>query len=313
MMTFCKKLIGTAALAFAFAASAAAEAPAPQSVEAAPPATETSHSEPLPGPALWQVSDEDTTVYLFGTVHVLPAEVEWMDERISTAFDSADELVFEVDITNAASAQQRIGEKALLEGDATLRELMTPQDRAQFEQALADFGLPAAAFDRVEPWMAAMTLSILPLQMRGYNAEKGVEMTLGTQAGAEAKTRRSLETIEEQIDLFDSLPMDSQLRFLDATVEAIPGSAATIARMVDSWLHGDADTLAELLNEEMDDPALHKRLLTDRNANWAEWIAARMEEPGTVFIAVGAGHLAGASSVQDLLVERGFEVARVWE
>ena len=291
-----------ASVALAFSASCAAQ-------EAT--VAETMPAGAQPGPALWQVSDEDTNVYLFGTVHVLPKNVEWFDGRIERAFNSSDELVTEIALDDAAGMQQVITEKAMLQGEETLRELMTDEDRQQFEAALGQFGIPPQTFDRMEPWMAAMTLSILPLQASGYSAESGVELALGGRASD--KTRGALETIEEQIGLFDTLPMDAQLTYLDETVEAIPEGPAKLQQMIAEWLEGDADRLAEMMNDEMDDPELYARLLTDRNANWAEWVDERMASPGNIFVAVGAGHLAGSGSVQEMLEERGYEVKRVWE
>ena len=273
--------------------------------------TDTMPANAQPGPALWKVADEDTTIYLVGTVHVLPDDIDWFDSRIANAFGASDELVFEIDMEDTAAMQQVVTQRAVLEGDQTLRELMTEENRAQYEQALANFGMPAATLDQMEPWMAAMTLSILPLVASGYNTEAGVETALNTRA--EGKTRGSLETIDEQIALFDTLPMEVQLTYLDDTVEAIPETPANIERMVGRWLEGDAVSLAAIMNEEMDDPALYHRLLTDRNANWANWIEQRLDSEGTVFVAVGAGHLAGRGSVQEMLEERGLEVTRIWE
>jgi uncharacterized protein YbaP (TraB family) len=264
-----------------------------------------------PGPALWQVSDEDTNVYLFGTVHVLPKDVDWFDGRIERAFNASDELVTEIGLDDMAGMQQVITEKAMLQGDRTLRELMTDENRQQYEAALGQFGIPAQTLDRMEPWMAAMTLSILPLQASGYSPDSGVEMALNGRSSG--KTKASLETIEEQIGLFDTLPMDAQLTYLDEVVEAIPETPETLKQMIAEWLEGDAARLAEMMNDEVDDPALYARLLTDRNANWAEWIDQRMASPGNVFVAVGAGHLAGEGSVQEMLEEREYEVKRVWE
>ena len=152
---------------------------------------------------------------------------------------------------------------------------------------------------------------MLPLLKSGYDPASGVEMALG--ARGEGKTRGALETLEEQVALFDEMPMDAQLTMLDKVVEAAPDMARTVDTMVGQWLTGDSDALGELMNAEMDDPALYQRMLVDRNANWAGWIEQRMEQPGTVFIAVGAGHLAGAGSVQDLLAERGLEATRIYE
>jgi len=263
------------------------------------------------GPALWKVADEDTTVYLFGTVHVLPAGVDWYDSRIESAFISSDILVTEVDMTDQAAMAAAIAQNAMLGGGRTLRSLMSDENRSEYETVLTDLGLPPAALDQFEPWFAALNLGVLPLLQAGYDPNAGVEMALESRAGD--KQRGALETIDEQIELFDGMTMDYQLEYLDATVEGAEGTVSMIDEMVTEWLEGDADRLAELMNGEIDDSYLHNRLLIDRNANWVGWIEQRLDQPGTVFIAVGAGHLAGSGSVQDQLEDRGHVVTRILE
>jgi uncharacterized protein YbaP (TraB family) len=275
------------------------------------PLVETPPPGAVPGPALWQVADEDTTIYLFGTVHSLPKDTQWFDGRVERAFNAADELVTEIDLSDAAATGQSLAAAGMLPAEQNLRELMNAEDRMQYEEALVTLGLPVEALDRMEPWLAAMTLSLLPLARAGYQSESGVETALGNRA--EGKKRGGLESIEDQVALFDTLPLEAQLAYLDQTVEQVPRASTSLDAMVAEWLQGDADQLARLLNAEVTDPALYDRLLTQRNAHWAEWILRRLEEPGTVFVAVGAGHLAGRGSVQEQLRERGLKVQRIWE
>lgn len=293
-----KRFLGTTVAALSLGASACA------SVHTPPPGA-------VPGPALWQVADEDTTIYLFGTVHALPEGKNWFDGRIERAFNSADELVTEIDVSSAASSAQALQAASALPEGQTLRALMTDENRQQYEAALVGLGLPVEALDKYEPWFAAMTLSLLPLMRSGYQTQSGVELSLNGRAGD--KTRGALETIEQQVDLFDTLPQEAQLAFLDGTVEKLDDATSTLDAMVAEWMEGDAVALAKLLNAELTDPVLYERLLTSRNANWASWIENRLEQPGTVFIAVGAGHLAGAGSVQEQLKDRGLKVRRVWK
>jgi uncharacterized protein YbaP (TraB family) len=263
------------------------------------------------GPALWQVSDKDTTIYLFGTVHALPKDKQWFAGPVARAYEGSDELVTEISLADAAADAQAIATRALLPEGQTLRDLMTEEDRMQFEEALVSLGLPVEAMDRFEPWYAAMTLALLPVMRAGYDPQTGVEAALTGKA--DGKKRGALETVDQQIALFDGLPQEAQLAFLDQTVESVASASSTLDAMVAQWLEGDADELARMLNEEVDDPVLYKRMLTDRNANWAEWIDTRLQQPGTVFVAVGAGHLAGKDSVQDYLKKRGLKVRRVWQ
>ncbi|MCL6251987.1 TraB/GumN family protein [Altererythrobacter sp. KTW20L] len=302
-MTIKRLLVATAAL-FGLALSACA-APVATTVADAPPVDAVS------GPALWQLADEDTTIYLFGTVHVLPDGIEWYDQRIARAFEASDVLVTEVDVGDQAAMASYIAGAAALESGQTLRGLMADDSRVKYEAALTVLGLPVNALDSYEPWFAALNLSVLPLLQAGYNPTTGVEMALAARAAG--KQRDELETIEQQIGLFDGMAMEYQLTYLDATVEGMDEVVPMVNEMVSVWLQGDAVRLAEIMNSEMDDDYLYNRLLIDRNTTWVQWIERRMEQPGTVFLAVGAGHLAGAGSVQDQLEQRGHTVTRIWK
>lgn len=262
------------------------------------------------GPALWKVVDKDTTIYLFGTVHALPKDVQWMDDEIGGALANADELVTEVDLKSATGASPAIMQIATLPEGRNLREMMAAPDRTAYEAAMTGLGLPVAAFDRLEPWYAALMLSTLPLMRDGYSPETGVESVLEKQFDA-ARPRAALETVEFQLGLFDGLPMDTQLTYLGQVVATVPDMKSKLDQMVARWLVGDADSLARLMNEEETDPMLLERLLIQRNRTWAGWIGQRLDKPGTVFIAVGAGHLAGADSVQAILAQRGIRTDRV--
>lgn len=287
-------------LTITLSACAAADAPPPAAVAAAPS-----------GPALWKVADEDTTIYLFGTVHALPKDVEWYRGPVAEALAAAQVLVTEVphgELTKPAT-QQAFLARAQLAGDKTLRDLLTAEQRTTYEAAMIKAGLPVATFDKFEPWFAAMTLSALPLLKGGYSMEAGVESAIEGKAGT--KTRAALETVEGQLRLFDEMPMAVQSAYLISVAEQYDSVVPSMNGMVAAWARGDAEGLAKLMNDELDDPALADRLLYARNRDWAQWVAKRLDEPGTVFIAVGAGHLAGANSVQDYLAKAGTAVVRV--
>lgn len=298
--------LGASACALAFVTSAHAQeaAPAPAPVEAQEVETAM--------PALWKVADEDTTIYLFGTVHVLPEGVAWYRGPIADAFDASDILVTEIEMTpeSMAATQNLVMTKGVLPEGETLRGMLNEEQRAAYEAALARVELPPAAFDRFEPWYGAMMMTMLPLLKQGYSTDAGVEAVLDTKAG-ETLERGALETVEEQLSIFDNLPPETQIAFLMETVEGVDDIKEMLDAMVAEWAEGDADELARLMNEGMTDPVLAERLLYARNANWAKWIDERLDAPGTVFVAVGAGHLAGEQSVQDKLAELDIEAARV--
>lgn len=263
-------------------------------------------------PALWVVKDKDTTIYLLGTVHVLKPGTIWLDGGVKKAYDASSEIVLELIQPEAAVAQAAIGKYAIDPDGPPLTQKLSPELRAKYEAVAKDLGLPVAAFEKFTPWFASTILSLTAIGKVGYNPESGVERQITDAAKRDAKKLGALETLEEQLGFFASLPEAAQLALLKGTIEQMPEMKTFFDTMVANWAKGDPDALARMLNEAMrDSPELVDVLLTKRNERWAKWIDDRLDSPGTVFIAVGAGHLAGKGSVQDYLKARKLKAKRI--
>lgn len=263
-------------------------------------------------PALWELSDKDTTIYLFGTVHMLKPGMEWFDGEVKAAFDRSDELVMEVVEPDPSKMNSIVTTLALNPNGPTITSRLTPEEKERYLKALADNGLPAATMDQLDPWMVAITLSVAPLQRLGYDQDIGVEKTLEQAARDAGKTVTGLETAEQQLGYFDALPEQAQLVYLNTTVAELPKVESEFDQLLRNWAEGKPDALAEQMNASLEaTPGLAKLLLFDRNARWADWVARRLEQPGTVFLAVGAGHLAGKNSVLDMLNQRKLAAKRL--
>ena len=247
-------------------------------------------------PALWKVADDDTTIWLFGTIHVLPEPVAWNQGVVAKALATSEDAI--------------LGKSRRADG-RTLRDTLSQEQRQAYEAALAKLGLPLATFDDNDAWFAALMLTLIPLKASGYSTDSGIDQQVAAQAKARRLPNVALETAEFQIDLFDTLPEKTQQSYLIEVARSLPTVKADVDDMVAAWKAGDAEHLARLINEDESDPIVRKVLITDRNANWAGWLKARLARPGNVFVAVGAGHLAGPGSVQDQLAAAGIVSTRV--
>jgi uncharacterized protein len=285
-----------AGLALAFATPALAQAPVSKDAD----------------PALWLVQDADTTIYLFGTVHVLKPGLSWFDEAVRAAFDKSDELMLEMVEPDQAAMGALVMKLAVNPAGPSLTDKLPADKRAAYAKALTDLGMPAAALDRFDPWFAAVTMSVAGLPKLGYDPASGAEAVLTAAAKTGNKKVGGLETPEQQLGFFDSLAEPLQVKFLVSTIDDFPKMGSELDAMVASWAAGDPEALAARINEGMrGTPEIAKVLLSDRNARWAEWIEQRMAQPGNVFIAVGAGHLAGKDSVQAWLAKRKLTAKRI--
>ncbi len=292
-----------AALALLLAPSALAQTATP----AAPPVAVQDAD-----PALWVVKDDDTTIYLFGTIHVLKPGLSWFDEAVKAAFDKSDEVVLEMIQPDQATMGTLVARTALNPGGPTITEQLPADKREPYAKALAESGMSTAMLDPFHPWYAAIALSVLPLKKLGYDPASGAEAGITAAARAAGKQLVGLETPEQQIGYFAAMPDALQVKFLVSTIDEYPTMGDELGKMVTSWSAGDPDALGKTMNEALrETPEVAKLLLTDRNARWADWIDQRMAKPGTVFVAVGAGHLAGNDSVLAFVAKHNLKAARI--
>lgn len=295
--------------------AAAVVSPAAAQVVTPPVADETPAIRAVPpaegqGPALWVVKDADSTLYLFGTVHLLRPTTAWGTQRVDAAFDSAEKVVLEISNPDDQAAVIPLIQQHGISLATPLSSLLNAEELTALDTAAKTLGLSAAQMDPFRPWFAALTLSVAPLAKAGYDPASGVELILKARAEAAGKPVSGFETIDEQIRILAGFPEEAQLAFLRSTLEDFETATVDLDKLVEAWAAGDVEAIETLGVEPMRESgeALYQALLVRRNTNWADQIQTMLDGSGTVFIAVGAAHLAGDDSVQDILERRGVDV-----
>lgn len=271
-------------------------------------------SPQLPRPAIWLLADEDTKIYLFGTVHVLPPGFRWRSPTLDRVAAEADELVVETYEAPGKAEHIEARNAFLLPAPVPILNRVPPNRRAALKAAIRETRVPMVHYDWMRTWAAGMTLGLAQL-LGSYGAEDadeapGVEDVLEQDFRAAGKPISSVEDPAIIVASLNALPEKVQVGLLlDAIgpAKAVAGSSAREDRL---WASGDVEGLASNFQEDFP-PALVDPLLRRRNRAWSSWLAERLERPGTVLFAVGAGHLAGRESVQRMLAERGLIVRRV--
>jgi len=267
-----------------------------------------------PKPALWRVADKDTTIYLFGTIHLLPENYRWRSPAFDAAAQRSQGLVVEtkIDESNQAQFAATMMQLGLQNGLPPIEQRVPAAKRPALAAAIAKSGVPAAVFNRMETWAAAFTLLGNQFRDMDLKQEEGVETVLKKSFAAAGKPIGELESNAEQLGFFDVLPETAQRALLEGALEQPAAVRGQFNAMLAAWARGDVNEIARTFNADMgSSPALRDTLLRRRNANWAGWIEQRLAQPGSVMVAVGAGHLAGRDSVQELLKKRGVRVTRI--
>ncbi|NRA30432.1 MAG: TraB/GumN family protein [Parvularculaceae bacterium] len=268
-------------------------------------------STAVAAPPMWTISDKDSTIVLFPTIHILPDELEWQSPEMLTALNNADEVWFEL-LPSEVEDQQLMQTLAIKYGmspDKPLSQRLDPATYQEFSEVAASVGVPAAAIDSFRPWLAAVTLAVSDLVADGFNPEAGVEKVLAAMVPAEKY--RALETADQQLGFFAGLSEEIELAFLEQTMRDIGRSAEQLRDLAQAWAVGDVSGVEELLLTSVREVSeeLYDVLLVQRNANWAEQFEKEMSGAGSDFVAVGGGHLVGEDSVPMMMKKRGYKVS----
>lgn len=242
-------------------------------------------------PALWVLSDADTTIYLFGTFHALDERTDWLAKPIRAAFDSSDELVLETVVPT---------DPAELFGVLARHDLVGPPVVGAPMVGRSDRSFAATAKATMDAGRAA-----------GLSVERGADAVLRRIADAQGKPVDGLESFDFQLGMVRALPAPTAAASSSGQPSQ-PEVRQVLLDMRSAWRRGDGSNFAAVLGSlEAQSPATYQRLFVDRNRHWASWIAERMTRPGTVFVAVGTGHLIGRDSVQQKLARHGYRTTRI--
>lgn len=302
------------------ATTAPQAAPAGPAVQTAP-ATSAQAAPPASGqkivatPAIWRVKGAHGTVYLFGSVHVMKPDVDWETGKVKAALDSADTLYLEIaNLDDAAQAQPLLLQYGL-DPEHPLSTKISKDDLATLDAAVKAIGMPGETMlEPMRPWLVSMTLSVLPMVKAGYSPNTGIDMALLADTKKAKKQVKGFETLEDQVHLLADVPEQEQIAMLHKDLAELDKSTAQMNELVAAWQKGDVDKIGSIDNEELAEkyPAVYKRMVVDRNQRWAEKLDSVLKDPGTgtVFVAVGAAHLAGPDSVIRMLEKDGWKVER---
>ena len=264
--------------------------------------------------AVWSLAGKRNTVYIAGSVHALPANDSALPATIERAYADAEVLVMELDMDDLdpAEAATFMLQRGTLPADQTLSQVLSPQQYQAAIKAGDELGLPAMAMDKLEPWVVTLLLTQAAIAKSGYDPLLGVDQQLATRAQADAKEILGLETLSEQLALFDDQSYEQQGQFLALSSDDVAAAKSELAALLDGWRTGKLDALEAELRREFDGaPELYRALLSERNAKWMPKILALRDGPEDYLVVVGALHLVGADGVIALLEQRGVKLTRL--
>jgi uncharacterized protein YbaP (TraB family) len=262
-------------------------------------------------PALWTVHGPAATAYLFGSIHLLPTNVQWHTPAIDAAIAASDTFVFEAPTDNAGidAISDFIRAHGTLPPGTSLPSLLDARTLEDFHRALALTHTSAQSVDHFRPWLAGLVLEMAHIRAEHYAPGSGVDQQVYAMVKAQGKSVRYFETVTQQMTML--MPADPKLEVeeFDTTLKNFQSESNVLGPLIDAWAHADEVQEAKLMNADLQAfPGARKTLLDDRNQAWVKELKEMLAEPHTFFITVGAGHLAGPSGLPALLRQAGYQV-----
>jgi uncharacterized protein len=262
-------------------------------------------------PALWLAEGpQGQKVWLFGTIHALPAPVAWRSAKVDAALKQADRLVLEVaDISDDSKTARAFAALAQSPGLPPLEQRLEPDLRDELAAELKDGGIAPTQLDPYETWAAALMLQQADSAAGASDAANGIDRAL---AKAWTGPVAEFEGAAAQLAIFDRLPELQQRALLVAVVSDAAQRDGQTLDLQQAWMRGDMDFIARTTSEEfLKHPELREALLSGRNRAWLVQLDTMWAQGARPFVAVGAAHLAGADGLPAMLSARGWKVTRL--
>lgn len=266
------------------------------------------------GSPVWAIHGDHNTVYLAGSVHLLKANDAALPAAFDRAYAGSRTLVMELDLgkVDPLAAAGWMMDHGTLPAGSNLRKAIGDERYRRVAAEAERLGLPMEMADQFAPWVLGLQLMELQYAQLGFDSQSGVEQQLEQRAQTDGKPTTGLETLSEQLGLFEALSPEEQAKFLDLVVTEMHDVGSDTQAVVTAWRAGDAAKLASLLGEEYKSfPALYRALVTDRNRRWVPQIEKLLKAQDNYFVVVGALHLVGDGGLLELMRRDGFKTEQM--
>lgn len=268
----------------------------------------------FPHPAIWRVRHGQNALYLFGSLHIIPNSLSWKSPEVDQAMRASQVFMFEVPVDAQALAAEKdfIIHNGILPRGTTLKAALSQNEYRTYSRVLKDAGINEQFFERYRPWLASVMVGLAYLHRQDFTNLRGADDVLIAYAQSQGKQLRYFERIDEQLQLLSRIDDAVQIKALKDLIGSLPSAREHEAELVDTWAKGDAEHLAQLIdNYFVGHEDAKKLLIGDRNLAWLPRIRELMDSGSTAMVTVGAAHVGGEGGLVQALCAEGYEVERL--
>ena len=254
---------------------------------------------------LWEITGKDIVKpsYLFGTIHMLPEDQYFFSEKMKSSLNSADVLAMEVDMNVSLADQMKMAGEMIMPDGKTWKDYMTEEEYSAVMSAFVDsLGMKEKKIEKYSKIRPIYVSGIILTELLGK--VKMYEKELTSLAKKEKKTIIGLETLQEQMEIVGSIPLEDQIEDLKSSTA---GMIRDYNEMLAAYTSQNLADLEKVGNESEGFDKMEAKLLTERNERWVKTIQEQLAKTST-FYAVGALHLVGEEGLINQLQEAGYSV-----
>lgn len=264
---------------------------------------------------IYKIQGEKNTVYLLGSIHVLAEEYYPLTRAFSYAYYDSQKVIFEIDpeILFSTSIPQKFEPLLKLPKGQTLKTVLSPKTYGLLKQKVTSMGVPWNNIHHYKPWVMYLMLGVPFDSSIEFRSDLGIENHFFRMAKDAEKETGGLESIQDQLNVFDKLSFKEQDHLLLdlLSIKNNKDHQKAFLKLVKDWHQGNLDGLEEMVETHKKYPKFYKAILVDRNRNWIPQIEAFLKEEKNILVVVGAAHLAGEDGLITLLNEKGYTLERV--
>ena len=266
--------------------------------------------KPVENSLLWEIKSpgQAQPSYLFGTIHLICAKDFSISDSLKNVFSKTQQLALEIDMDDPGMTAKMM-KTMMMSGDTQLKTLLTDNEYARLNTFYKDsIGMSIDMFNKMKPFIL-----MAPLYNKVMNCEpQSYEMKLVAMATQQKSEVIGIETIEEQMAVFDTISYKDQIKMVLNMVDSLPKARKELSEMIELYKTGQMNSLYQVsIQSDYGMEGDEKVLLTDRNHRWISRISKMIKNKPT-FFAVGAAHLGGPDGVVELLRKNGYGLRPIY-
>lgn len=262
---------------------------------------------------IYKIESGTNTVYILGSLHALAEEYYPLTRSFTYSYYDSQKVIFEIDptILFTSTPKPEIVKQSMFTNGMTIQKALTPKTYQLLTKKLRQMGISPKEVEKFKPWKLYLLVGGTLDSAKDFRPDLGIERYFYQMAKDAGKETGGLETLEDQLNVFDTLSFKEQEALLLEVLQNGQTQEKQFVQMVKSWHQGNLAGMERFVETFKAYPKYYQAILVKRNHNWVPQIEAFLKDTKNYFVVVGVAHLPGEDGLIALLEKKGYTLERV--